>query len=112
MTVSDIEKSARRILQDTQTPYRWTSEEMREALQEGVSALNAIRPETRYVGGNLYDYVELPQSSTEEIAVNSRYKEALVYYVVYRCYLNDDADTVNAQLADMYFGKFNAKAQL
>jgi phage baseplate assembly protein W len=112
MTVANIENNSRRILQDTQTPYRWTSEEMREALQEGISALNAVRPETRYVGGNLYDYIDLPKSNTEEIQVKPRYKEALVYYVVYKCYLNDSTDTMNAQLAEMYLGKFNTKIQL
>lgn len=112
MTVSDIENSARRILQDTQEPYRWTSEEMREALQEGVAALNAIRPETRYVGGNLYDFIELPKSDSEEILIKNRYKEALVYFVAHKCYLNDSTDTVNAQLAEMYLGKFNTKSQL
>lgn len=112
MTVSDIENSARRILQDTQEPYRWTTEEMREALQEGVAALNAIRPETRYVGGSLYDFIKLPESDTEEISIKPRYREALVFYVVYKCYLVDNTDTVNAQLAEMYLGKFNTKSQL
>lgn len=112
MTVADIEKSARRILQDTQEPYRWSSEEMREALQEGVAALNAVRPETRYVGGNLYDWIELPKTDTEKISIKPRYREALVYFVAYKCYLNDSTDTVNAQLAEMYLGKFNTKTQL
>ena len=112
MTVADIENSARRILQDMQEPYRWASEEMREVLQEGVAALNAIRPETRYVGGNLYDFIKLPESDTEEISIKPRYREALVFYVVYKCYLVDNTDTVNAQLAEMYLGKFNTKSQL
>lgn len=85
---------------------------MREALQEGVYSLNAVRPETRYVGGNLVDVVTLPESDSSPVDVPDRYAEALVYYVVYKCYLNDDADTVNQQLAETYLGKFNTKSQL
>lgn len=112
MTVSEIEKKARRILRDTVPEYRWPSSEMRDALQDGVYALNAIRPETRYVGGLLRDTVLLPASDDARIDINDRYAEALVYYVVYKCYLDDDADTVNQQLAESYLGKFNTKAQL
>lgn len=112
MTVSEIEKKARRILRDTEREYRWTSSEMREALQEGVYALNAVRPETRYVGGHLVDGVALPESDSAPVDVPDRYAEALVYYVVHKCYLTDDADTVNQQLAEAYLGKFNTKSQL
>ena len=112
MTVKSVEEKARRILQDTEKEYRWSSEEMRDALQEGVYALNAIRPETRYVNGELFDVIELPARDTEELTIKNRYEEALVYYVVHKCYLVDNTDTVNAQLAEMYLGKFNTKSQL
>lgn len=112
MTIKSVEEKARRILQDTEKEYRWSSEEMRDALQEGVYALNAIRPETRYVNGELFDAIELPASDTEELTIKNRYEEALVYYVVHKCYLVDNTDTVNAQLAEMYLGKFNTKSQL
>lgn len=112
LTIKSVEAKARRILQDTVEEYRWSSEEMRDALQEGICALNAIRPETRYVNGVLCDGVNLPESDTAEISIKSRYEEALVHYVVYKCYLTDSTDTANAQLAEMHFGKFNMKAQM
>lgn len=112
MTVKSVEEKARRILQDTEEEYRWSSKEMRDSLQEGVYALNAVRPETRYVNGELFDAIELPASDMEELTIKNRYEEALVYYVVYKCYLVDNTDTVNAQLAEMYLGKFNTKSQL
>lgn len=112
MTVKVIEQEARRILQDSVQPYRWSSSEIRDAVQEGVCALNAIRPETRYIDGSLVDYVVIPESDTADIAINRRYREALVFYAVYKCYLNDAADTVNAQLSELYLGKFNTKSQL
>ena len=112
MTVKSVEEKARRILQDTEKEYRWSSKEMRDSLQEGVYALNAIRPETRYVNGELIDGVELPANGTEVLTIKNRDEEALVYYVVHKCYLDDSTDTVNAQLAEMYLGKFNTKSQL
>ena len=112
MTVKSVEEKARRILLDTEAEYRWSSKEMRDALQEGVYALNAVRPETRYVNGKLFDVIELPASDTEVLTIKNRYEEALVYFVAYKCYLNDSTDTVNAELAEMYLGKFNTKTQL
>ncbi len=112
MTVADIEKKARRILRDTVEEYRWTSESIRDCLAEAVRTLNAVRPETRYVDGALTDGVELPASDDAEIGIHDRFEEALVYYVVHKCYLDDDSDTANAQLSADYLSKFNVKAQL
>lgn len=112
MTIATIEAKARRILQDTEVPYRWESSEIRDSIQEGVYALNAIRPETRYVNGELKDAVNLPDGNDMEMDIHNHYEEALVYYVVHKCYLNDSTDTMNAQLAEMYLSKFNTKAQL
>lgn len=114
MKFEDIERKARRILQDADEPYRWSTDELREHLQEGIYALHAIRPETRYVNGLLVDAVVLPNAEDEEqdFPIDKRFEEAMVYFVCYKCYLDDDADTVNAGLAESYLGKFNTKAQL
>ncbi len=112
MTISGIEKKARRILQDTIEEYRWTSEEIHDALEEAVCTLNAVRPETRYVDGLLTDGTKLPAFNDEKIDIHDRYEEALVYYVVHKCYLDDDSDTTNATLAADYLSKFNTKVQL
>ena len=114
MTFTDIERKARRILQDNDAPYRWDSSELREHLQEGIYAIHALRPETRYVNGTLVDAVMLQQNDDEEweCQINARFEEALVYFVVHKCYLDDDTDTTNQQLAEIYLGKFNTKAQL
>lgn len=112
MTVADIETKTRRILQDTVEEYRWTSEEIRDSIAEAVRTLNAVRPETRYVDGALTDGIALPSADDAAIGVDDRFEEALVYYVVHKCYLNDDSDTVNATLAADYLSKFNVKAQI
>ena len=114
MIFDDIERKARRILSDTDEPYRWGSSELREHLQTGIHALHAIRPETRYVNGLLTDFVAVPdvEAEVQDFPIDMRYEEALVYFVVHMCYLDDDSDTVNQQLAELYIQKFNTKAQI
>lgn len=114
MTVETITTKARRIINDTEEPYRWESSELRGHLQDGVLALHSIRPETRYVDGALVDFVAVPDEDAQdqEFPIDRRYEEALVCYVCYRCYLDDDTDTTNQNLAESYLQKFNTKAQL
>ena len=114
MTVDKIIAKARRIIHDTEEPYRWRSDEIRDVLQDGINALHAIRPVTRYVGGLLTDGVTLPaaDAADQSFQIDVRYEEALVFYVCYKCYLDDDTDTANHALAESYLAKFNTKAQL
>lgn len=112
MTTNDILTVARRFLQDTVSPYRWEDDELKKDLQFAIRELHKIRPETRYVDGALTDGVTLPTDASTAIGIEDRYEECLAYYVVYLAYLNDNSDTVNAQLAESYLSKFNTKAQL
>lgn len=111
MTVQEIESRARKILLDDTEPYRWTSENIREDLADAVRHMQSVRPDTRYVDGRLTDYC-LPETDDEPMLCEDRFREGLVYYVVYKCYLFDDTDTVNAQLAENYLAKANQYFQL
>lgn len=111
MTVNEIESRARKILLDDTEPYRWTSENIREEIVDAVRHMQSIRPETRYVEGRLTDYT-IPDDDEEPLLCEDRFREALVYYVVYKCYLTDDTDTVNAQLAENYLAKSNQYLQI
>lgn len=114
MNFQTIEAKARRIINDTAEPYRWESSELRDHLQAGIHALHAIRPETRYVSGELVDFVAVPdaEAAEQEFPIDVRYEEALVYFVVHKCYLDDDTDKSNQALAESYLAKFNTKAQM
>ena len=112
MTVSSIITIARRFLQDTASPYRWENAELRNDIQLGIRELHKIRPETKYVDGALTGGVELPESDSDSIDIEDRFELALAYFTVYMAYLNDNSDTVNAQLAESYLSKFNTQAQL
>lgn len=112
MNANEIFIEARRLLQDTEEPYRWSNERLHDALQLGINALASIRPETRYVDGLLTDGVMLPADDSASFPVNYRYKDALVCFVVHQCYADDSSDTVNSQLSKDFLAKFNSKAQL
>lgn len=112
MTVDGLIKKVRFLLQDTQSPYRWEDANIKSAIQEGLAAVNAVRPETRYVNGVLTDFTELPPNDSDDIPMNNRYEEAIVYYAVHKCYMMDSSDTVNFQLSESYLAKFNTKVQL
>ena len=105
MTISDIVRAVRPILQDATWPYRWSDDFIRSALDDGVLLLHSFVPSTRYVAGAVQDRVELPADPDETFPVDDRYREALTYYVASRCYQVDDTDTVNAQLAENYYAK-------
>lgn len=110
MTVAGIISKARVKLLDTNSPYRWSEQELLDGVRMAVRHIRSIRPETRYVGGVLSDFDV--GYATDEIPVDDRFEEALAYYVVYYAYLKDDADTVNAQLAESFLAKAEKWMQL
>jgi len=129
-TINDIEDSARTILLDTDSEnYRYTPREMFIAIRDGMKQLRGIRPETRYVNGELTDVLlktsagadqdfTIPTDAsgystfrTHVINMEDRWQEALVYYVVFRMYLKDDPDTINNEQAKNYLSMFERSAQ-
>ena len=110
MTVEGIIQKSRVKLLDTSSPYRWSDKELRDGVRMAVRHIRSVRPETRYVGGVLHDFGVT--DDTSEIPIDDRFEEALAYYVVYYAYLKDDADTVNAQLAESYLAKSEKWMQL
>ena len=112
MNVNDIETRVRRILNDDTEPYRWTHDAIRDDVHDAIIYLHSIRPETRFVNGKLNDYVELPTDDGANIDVEQRFFEGIVFYVVHKCYLSDDPDTINANLSESYLAKAKERFQL
>ena len=134
MTIGEIERQARTILLDTnEDGYRFTPTEIFLSLKSAVKRARTMRPESKYVGCRLTGKPLLVDGDEEDfvvptsfpatihgktfsleayrgIALNfeTRWEEALVYYVVHQMYLKDDADTTNANLAQTYFNYFTA----
>ena len=113
MTTTTLIDRVRRLIQDTESGnYHWTDAQLKKDLQMAVRALHKERPETRYVGTNLLDYVALPMSDAAEIDINPRYEDCLVYYAAYMAYSYDCTDPVSKQLANDFLAKFKTFAQM
>ena len=112
MTTTTLIDRVRRLIQDNESGnYHWTDAPLTKDLQMAVRALHKERPETRYVGGDVVDYVALPVSAAAEIDIDPRYEDCLVYYAAYMAYSDDCTDPVSKQLADDFLAKFKAFAQ-
>jgi hypothetical protein len=105
MTTETVVAKVRDILNDRNAPYRWSEETVGEHLVLALRRLAFLAPQTRYVNGVLSDITALPEDGSAALAVDDRYEEALVYYVVHLCYNRDDPDTSNAELANSYLTK-------
>ena len=105
-----VTEQVRRLMQDTVEPYRWLDSEIRSHVADAVEHLHSVRPESRYVDGRLSDFKV--DQRTEDILADDRWRESIVYYAAYKCYLDDDTDTVNAQLAESYLAKAEKWMQL
>lgn len=112
MTVASIETKVRRLLQDEEEPYHWSSDKIRSDLAVSIRALHKVRPETRYPNGALVDFVELPQEATDAIQIDDRFEDCLVYHTSYLAYSDDCTDPVSKALADDFLAKFNTLSQL
>lgn len=126
MTVWDIEEDVRIILNDTyEDAYRFEPKEVFKAMVQGMVNTRNVRPESRYVNGLLVDLtIQVPQSFTTSpnggtlktfrervLEIENRWREPLVFYVVSRMYMKDDADTQNANLVTQYTNLYNTTVQ-
>lgn len=105
MTIESIREIARRWLDDTVEPYRWTDAAIKRYIGLAVRELNRRVPTTRYVVGVLTDATPIPDLDSDELALEDRHEEAVAAYATYLAYLDDSPDTANAQLAANYFTK-------
>ena len=109
MTTANLIERIRRLVQDTESGnYHWTDAQLKKDIQMAVRALHKERPETRYVGGSVVDYVVLPASDAAEIDIDPRYEDCLAYYAAYMAYSDDCTDPVSKTLADDFLAKFEA----
>jgi len=113
MTTADIITRVRRLVQDTDSGnYHWTDAQLKKDIQMAVRALHKERPETRYVGDDLLDYVLLPVDNAATIDIDPRFEDCLAYYSAYMAYSDDCTDPVSKQLADDFLAKFKTFAQM
>jgi hypothetical protein len=95
-TVADYLLSARTLLQDKVTPYRYSDDELVDALNIGVKEARRLRPDLFI--SNFSPLPSYSSSSTGDVvAFDDQYSSALLYYVVGHAQLRDEEDTTDSR---------------
>lgn len=105
-TVVDYAIEARRLLQDTVQPYRYSDENLVSALNMGLLEARRLRPDL-FLNSGLRSSV--PSFGAPIVAANvpldQQYRAALVYYIVGQTQLMDE-ETTQDQRATIFINKF------
>lgn len=106
-TVADYLAEARTLLQDKQTPYRYSDDELVSALNIGFREARRLRPDLFIaVFGAIPTYSST--STGTAVAFDEQYRNCLLYYIVGRSELRDEEDTTDSRAAAL-LGKFAAQ---
>lgn len=107
-TVADYISSARQLLQDEATPYRYSDADIVLSLNLSISEARRIRPELFQD----YFFTSLPSYSSASpsvsVAIPEEYRVAFLYYIVGHNQLADQEDTTDARTS-MLLTAFRAK---
>ncbi len=107
-TVADYISSARRLLQDKISPYRYPDDDIVLALNLAISEARRARPEMFQD----YFFTTLPSYSSASpsvsVAIPEEYRMTFLYYVVGHNQLADQEDTTDARTS-MLLNKFIAQ---
>lgn len=103
--VGDYVSGARRLLQDQEAPYRWTDQEMIEALNFGLLESRRLRPDL-FIGR--LDAVPSYENTSETVVFDPQFRTALLYYVAGHVGLPDVESAQDAKAAE-YKNKFVAQ---
>lgn len=100
--VSDYIAEARVLLQDTFAgSYRYADAEMISALNLGLLEASRLRPDMFLTTVPSYT------TAGQTVAVDLRYRVALLYYICAHCHMRDEETTEDTR-AGAFLGKFNA----
>lgn len=104
-TVADYINDARVLLQDTVSPYRYSSDEIVTALNYAFMEARRLRPDIvrTYLNSSLPTYSSASPSTA--VAVDVQYRVAVLYYICGMVQLRDDEATQD-QRASGFLNKF------
>jgi hypothetical protein len=101
-TVQDFVTSARRVLQDTITPYRYADADMIEALNIAVLEARRVRPDLFL---DNFDALPSYTALSDPVLIEPMYKPAFVYYLIGRMEVRDD-EAASDSRAGQFLNKF------
>lgn len=107
-TVQDYLDRCRFLLQDTVATYRYSDDNLVEALNMAIMDGRRIRPDLfqDYLGTDLPEYSSAALST--EVDIDPQYRVAFVYYMCGIAQLTDDENNQDAR-ATVFLNKFTAQ---
>lgn len=99
---ADYIVSARELLQDEVTPYRYPEADFLRAIETGLLEIRRLRPDLFI--GRFGTVLDVPSANTP-IVLDTQYRSALLYYVAGRVELRDSEDSKDAR-ASVLLNKF------
>ena len=116
MTGTDIVARARVALVDTASPYRWSDDELLDALNEGIQELFTRRPDCVVLEDDMTVRADRPASLGEladPLPVHPRFMPALLHYIIGRAYETDSDEVVAGAggRADIFIQRFYRDAE-
>lgn len=108
-TVQDYLDRARTLLLDTYDgPYRYSTEDLVEALNMGILEARRLRPELFQASfrTTLPDFSA--SSLTDAVPIDPQYRVAFVYYICGSCQLRDDENNQDSR-AVTFLNKFTSQ---
>jgi hypothetical protein len=108
-TVSDYITNVRRLLLDETVPYRYGTADMIDALNLGIQEMVRLRPDLFFKAMRTNAIPSYSSDSTyTAVAVDYRYRGALLYYVMGMMQLRDDESTQDSRAA-AFIQRFSAQ---
>lgn len=103
MLVSDVISSVRTNLQDTVETYRWSDAELLSYYNAGILDIFKKRPDSRLdSNGDLIVFAEAT-ATTDTALLNSSWKPALEFYIIYRAFDKDSDETMDTNRSASHF---------
>ena len=112
MTYAEIENDVRLLVNDTETPYRFSQGDIFRFAVKAVRHLRNINRAEEYGADGLIDSAIPEPGSGEDIRIDPRHEDGVVKYVASLIYQLDMSDTVNMQIAETLRTRAEALMQL
>jgi hypothetical protein len=104
--VSALITKIRPLINDTVTTYRWSDADLYGKMNDALNELWRLRQSAFYTSSvTITKFTDL-SATTDTIPVTDGYLQAIIYFVCYLTYLEDNDDMANIKLAEMYYQKF------
>jgi len=106
MLVSDVISSVRTNLQDTVATYRWSDAELLGYYNAGIRDIAKRRPDARIdSSGNMIVLTDAT-ATTDTSILDSAWKAALEFYIIYRAFDKDSDETMDVARRDTHLALY------